>query len=169
MAERNQAVLDWVERSLDRDPKRKSRDLYEGAQEQDASIGALELRQFHGRYVLPILRSRASKRQKEGEPKEKKTRGRKETRGKQRAGKQQSTARVETAASEESQATAAPKRRGRPPKQQKGAENGGGRDKIRGILLELTRKVAGTETRADIVGVLGELEDYVDRVEQAAN
>jgi hypothetical protein len=169
MAERNQAVLDWVERSLDRDPKRKSRDLYEAAQERDPTIGALELRQFHGRYVLPILRSRAARRNADGEPKPRKSRGRKGTRGSTGAGKKQSSAGAETAAAEKDESTATPKRRGRPPKQQQGAENGGGRDKIRGILLELTRKVAGTETRADIVGVLGELEDYVDRVAQAAN
>ena len=44
----------------------------------------------------------------------------------------------------------------------------GGRDDVRGILLEFAGEIASAEGKVDVVRVIGGIDGYVDRVIQAA-
>lgn len=57
----NEKVMEMVRNELDRNPDAENKELYRKAEEIDASIGDLSLRQFHARYPLQVKRKRAAK------------------------------------------------------------------------------------------------------------
>ena len=57
--------------------------------------------------------------------------------------------------------TLAPRRPRRP---RTGARNAAGKDRVRGVLLEFARAVAGAQDRGALVEVIGNLDDWVERV-----
>src|SRR5688572_14494002 len=52
----------------------------------------------------------------------------------------------------------------RPRARRLGARNAAGKDRVRGVLLEFARAVAGAQDRGALVEVIGNLDDWVDRV-----
>jgi hypothetical protein len=67
-------------------------------------------------------------------------------------------------------AAAPAKRRGRPPRSAAAANTGGGanRDRIRALLLQFARDIAGAEGKADVVDVIGNVDRWVEQVVAAA-
>lgn len=60
-------------------------------------------------------------------------------------------------------------RKARTTKARRGASGAGnGRDKVRGVLLELARDVANAQGKGDVVDVIAGIDRYVDRVVKAA-
>lgn len=63
------------------------------------------------------------------------------------------------------------KRRGRPPRAASPAASGGGeanRDRIRSLLLQFARDIAGAEGKADVVDVIGNVDRWVEQMVSAA-
>ncbi len=56
MGSLQEAVLQYVEGELRKDPRVKNVALFAGAREIDASVGELTMQQFHGKYRLPATR-----------------------------------------------------------------------------------------------------------------
>ena len=56
------AVMQYVEREMKKDPGVKNATLFAGAREIDESIGKLRPQQFHARYRLPVTRRLAEQR-----------------------------------------------------------------------------------------------------------
>ena len=52
----------------------------------------------------------------------------------------------------------------RPRTRRTGARNAAGKDRVRGVLLEFARAVAGAQDRGALVEVIGNLDDWVERV-----
>jgi hypothetical protein len=52
----------------------------------------------------------------------------------------------------------------RPRTRRLGARNAAGKDRVRGVLLEFARAVAGAQDRGALVEVIGNLDDWVERV-----
>ena len=52
----------------------------------------------------------------------------------------------------------------RPRARRSGARNAAGKDRVRGVLLEFARAVAGAQDRGALVEVIGNLDDWVERV-----
>lgn len=62
MADVNEKVMAFVEKALEKDPGRKSSELFEEAKEMDPSIAELSSRQFHAQYPLQVHRRNAPKK-----------------------------------------------------------------------------------------------------------
>lgn len=136
MAERNEQVLEHVRQALEQNPALSSTELYQSAREIDPSVADDSLRSFHARYVLSLKRSAAGAR-----------------RGGRKAGRK--GARKGAGAKGAAPGT----RRG---KRQRESE--AERTRIRGVFLQFAREVAGAETRAEVVNVVGSVDRYVDDV-----
>lgn len=52
----------------------------------------------------------------------------------------------------------------RPRARRTGARNTAGKDRVRGVLLEFARAVAGAQDRGALVEVIGNLDEWVERV-----
>jgi hypothetical protein len=52
----------------------------------------------------------------------------------------------------------------RPRTRRTGARNTAGKDRVRGVLLEFARAVAGAQDRGALVEVIGNLDEWVERV-----
>ena len=52
----------------------------------------------------------------------------------------------------------------RPRARRAGARNAAGKDRVRGVLLEFARAVAGAQDRGALVEVIGNLDEWVERV-----
>lgn len=63
MGSLHDAVIQYVEREMKKDPGVKNATLFAGAREIDESIGELRPQQFHARYRLPVTRRMAEERQ----------------------------------------------------------------------------------------------------------
>ena len=63
MGSLHDAVMQYVEREMKKDPGVKNAALFAGAREIDESIGELRPQQFHARYRLPVTRRMAEQRQ----------------------------------------------------------------------------------------------------------
>jgi len=62
MGSLHDAVVQYVEREMKKDPGVKNATLFAGAREIDESIGELRPQQFHARYRLPVTRRLAEQR-----------------------------------------------------------------------------------------------------------
>lgn len=149
MAQRSEAAQERVRETLQRNPDATTQELQEAAQSVEPSIAGLSRRQFNAGYVLPLKRAASA-------GKRKKT---------QRGGrKKQGTGRRREAAGETVAATAA-----EAPAQGRNAKAAGesARDAIRATLLQFARDFSAAESRTDIVGVLADVDRYVDRIVDA--
>lgn len=178
MRELSEAVQARVREELERRPELSSGVLYHLAQRIDPAIAALNLKQFHTRYVVPVKHEQA-RAQRE------KARTRPSRRGRPR--RQQGAAEPPThpvrapasALPEPSHAAAMPsppaqKRRTPPP--QPGAEPPGPptpsarpprravREQIRAVFVRLARDLTAAESRAEVVQVLAELDRRIDEL-----
>lgn len=59
MADRDEKVMQMVERRVKKNPDVSNQELYEKATELNSEIGKLTLRQFHARYPLQVKRKLA--------------------------------------------------------------------------------------------------------------
>lgn len=173
MAETKPRVMDLVRKELVKDPSISSEALYQKAKKADRSIGSLSIRQFHARYPLQVKRISAADRKRRGgarkattaTSKARTTTGRKSAARKtrktgRRGARKQATSRTAT-----SPRTTAPKS----PRMARGSGGTDSRSAVRSILLEFAREVAAAEGKADIIGVVGRVDTWVDRVEKAAS
>ena len=69
MGSSHDAVMQYVEREMKKDPGVKNATLFAGACEIDESIGELRPQQFHARYRLPVTRRMAEQRRPARQPK----------------------------------------------------------------------------------------------------
>lgn len=151
MAARNNQVIDFVREELRKDPGLGSRALYDRAQRVDSTIASESLRQFHGRYVLPIKRERVRG-------------GRKGRSG---------TAKVVAATAAAKSTRSAPPSRGRAPVVKQAPtkrtpvrdDGNSGRDAIRRTLIRFAQEVvSAAESPSRMVDVMGNMEKYVEEV-----
>ena len=56
MGSSHDAVMEYMEDELKKDPGAKNKTLFAGAREIDESVGELTLQQFHAKYRLPATR-----------------------------------------------------------------------------------------------------------------
>jgi hypothetical protein len=140
MADRNAKVQDLIREQLQKNPGASTQELQKAAREIDSSVGELSLRQFNAGYVLPLKRrSGGGKRQARGAAKGRGGRGRKQEAAPARP------------------AAAKPRRGAR-------AAEGSDRDRVRGVLLQFARDLSEAESRSAIVGVVSDLDRYVDQI-----
>lgn len=69
MGSSHDAVMQYVEQEMEKDPGVKNATLFAGACKIDESIGELRPQQFHARYRLPVTRRMAEKRRPARQPK----------------------------------------------------------------------------------------------------
>jgi len=146
MSERNTAVLQSIREKLDKYPELKSRQLHDMAIRLDSSLAAMSLRSFHARYVLPILRERSR-----AEGRMRPARARKATtarKGQTRPRKEAGTASTRSAGASDTTAAASHEERAR----------------VRAIVLRLAQQVAAAESRADLVALIGGIDDVVAEI-----
>lgn len=162
-ASTNERVMEMVRKELDKNPNIKSQALFDKAKKIDSGLSNLSVRQFHATYPLQVKRAAGKTRaggtrgrRRVGRPAAAKTTGRRPGRPRGRPRKDAAPA----------TADAAPARRGRPPKAR--AAGGSGRDGVRSILMQFAGELAGAENRAEVVQVIGKVDNYVDRLLQAA-
>ena len=140
MPKANEKVLAMVRQEVEKDSSVTNKALMTKAKRIDRSVGRLSPQQFHAMYRLRVTRAMA----KAAAPRK---RGRKATTRKA-AARRKAAAPLKVAVPRKA---AAPQPR---------AVN---RDAIRAVLLELATEVAAAD-KAAVIGVVGSLERYVDRV-----
>jgi hypothetical protein len=143
MAERSEKAQARVREELQKNPGASTKELQAAATSADAAVGELSLRQFNAGYVLPI------KRRSSGGRKKSKSGGG----ARRQAGRKQSTS-----------TPAAPRSAPQPRASARAAAPVSDRDRARAVLLEFARDFSEAESRSAIVGVLSELDRYVDRI-----
>jgi hypothetical protein len=139
MAEVNPQVMEMIRDELKKNPDVSNQDLFEKARSLDPAIGELSARQFNARYPLQVKRTMSPRKP---------------------AGRRGSTRPRGRAARDTGSAggTAAKEKPATPD----------ARDKVRRVLLELARDVAGAEGRGAVVDVVMGIDRYVDRVMKAS-
>ena len=144
MAERSEKAQQRVREELEKNPGASTRELQDAAQSVEASVGELSLRQFNAGYVLPLKRSRTAG----------KKRGKGKSTGKQPGRRQ--------AAAPASEAKAPSRRSGGAPDAE--GDRQSDRERVRATLMEFARDFSEAESRSELVGVLSDLDRYVDRI-----
>lgn len=141
MADRSAKVQERIRDELGKNPGASTRELQAAAQSVDASVGELSLRQFNAGYVLPLKRKRSSggKKSEKAEPARRRGGGRKKA-----------------AAPEPKSSAPAPRAAEAPPI--------GDRERVRATLLQFAKDFSEAESRSEIVGVLSDLDRYIDRI-----
>jgi hypothetical protein len=143
MADRSAKVQDRIREELAKNPGATTGELQAAARSIDASVAGLSLRQFNAGYVLPLKRKNAtgSKKPKAAAP------------VRQKGGRQK-------------QAAAAPKPAGRARRTSPAPAPApvGDRERARAALLQFAKDFSAAESRPAIVGVLSNLDRYVDQI-----
>jgi hypothetical protein len=144
MADRSAKVQDRIREELAKNPAATTGELQAAARSIDASVAGLSLRQFNAGYVLPLKRKNAagSKKPKAAAP-------------------------VRRKGGRQKQAAAAPKPGGRARRATPApapAPVGGDRERARAALLQFAKDFSAAESRPAIVGVLSNLDRYVDQI-----
>ncbi|HEX6923994.1 MAG TPA: hypothetical protein VF167_01085 [Longimicrobiaceae bacterium] len=156
MPDRSEKVQARVREELEKNPDATTKELQEAAKSVDASIGELSLRQFNAGYVLPLKRSGVGRgrKAKTGAGAAAGAAG-----GRRRGGRRR-------AAPQPSAEAPAPRRAARAPTAASTASGAADidRDRVRNTLLEFARDFSDAESRAEIVGVLSNLDRYVDKI-----
>lgn len=182
MAEANARVMDMVRRELEKDRGVATDTLFEKAVAIDADVGKLTSRQFHAKYPLQVKRAmkggsrkRAAKKRATKKRTAKKATAKRATRkratkkraAKKTGAKKATTKRTARKASRRAArktakqaARTTTKRRAR----RAAAAGGSDRDRVRGLLLQFAKEVAGADGKEDMVDVMTGLEGWVDRV-----
>jgi hypothetical protein len=156
MADSKAEIQAKVREMLDQKPDASTDELQEAAIQIDSGLTTLSRRQFNAGYVLPVKRARAAS----GAPKSRGARGTRR-RGKAR-GRKAKTAAPDNAAAPAQRA----RRAGRPAKN--ASAMGGERDRVREVLLRFAADLTRAESRAEIIDLLGSLDNYVDDALAAA-
>ena len=143
MADRSAKVQDRIREELAKNPGATTGELQAAARSIDASVGGLSLRQFNAGYVLPLKRKNAagSKKPKAAAP-------------------------VRRKGGRQKQAAAAPKPAGRARRTSPAPAPApvGDRERARAALLQFAKDFSAAESRPAIVGVLSNLDRYVDQI-----
>ncbi len=153
MAETDPQVLEFARTQLERQPDLGSRALYELAQQADPSVGELSQQQYHGRYYLAARRA-------VDPPKEKRPRAPKRNQPERKAGKGSGRSKTGQSAESETPTNVETPTRAEKPAQGQPTEHA----QVRSLFLEFAQKFAEAESRSEIVRVLTQVDDYVDRV-----
>jgi hypothetical protein len=143
MADRSAKVQDRIREELAKNPGATTGELQAAARSIDASVAGLSLRQFNAGYVLPLKRKNAagSKKPKAAAP-------------------------VRRKGGRQKQAAAAPKPAGRARRTSPAPAPApvGDRERARAALLQFAKDFSAAESRPAIVGVLSNLDRYVDQI-----
>lgn len=141
MADRSAKVQERIRDELAKNPGASTRELQAAARSVDASVAELSLRQFNAGYVLPLKRKRTAggKKGEQAEPARRRGGGRKKT-----------------AAPAPKSAAPASRAAETPPV--------GDRERVRATLLQFAKDFSEAESRSAIVGVLSDLDRYVDQI-----
>ena len=142
MAERSQKAQDRVREEFEKNPEATTAELQAAAASVEPSIAELSLRQFNAGYVLPLKRARAASGRKPGAATTKRRRA-----AKARKQETKETPREEAPARAQSE---------------RGVQ--GDREQVRAVLLEFARDFSEADSRSAIVGVLSDLDRYVNRI-----
>jgi hypothetical protein len=143
MAEVNTKVMDMIAEELKKNPDLSNKELFEKSIAIDKSIGKLSPRQFNARYPLQVKRNMAPR----------KPAGRKRPRRR--------------AAAARGAAESSPPRSRSAAGGRKGGQGADSRDRVRGVLLELSRDVANAQGTGEVVDVIVGIDRYVDRILKA--
>ena len=139
------AVMEYVERTLEANPGIANADLFAGAREIDPTIGQLTGRQFHAKYPLQVkarlARTAAPEPRTPPEP--------------EVAMANEPTAPDLSSAGEGDTEEAPPAGTGDPLA-------------VRRLLLDLSKELASTESKAEVIEVMARLDDYVAEIMEAA-
>lgn len=150
MADRNAKVQERIREELGKNPGATTGELQAAAAIVDASVAELSLRQFNAGYVLPLKR-RGGPGKGKATPTPKATK--KTTPGRRRGpGRKAAT----TTASKPAVATR--------PSAPVSPGSSSDRERIRATLMKFAQDFSEAESRAAIVGVLSNLDRYVDRI-----
>ena len=135
------AVMEYVERTLEANPGIANADLFAGAREIDPSVGQLTGRQFHARYPLQVKArlARAAAPALETPPE------------------------PEVAMAEEPTAPDLSSAGEGDPEAPPGDPLA-----VRRLLLDLSKELANAESKAEVIGVMARLDDYVAEIMEAA-
>lgn len=150
MAAEKDKVMEMVEAELARDPGIALDVLYERAREIDPAIAQLSRRQFHARYPLQVKR-RASA-----------------AAGGNRSKEEGAGSAAPPAPRGRRKQAERPARRGRAAQAASAAAPEVDRAAIRAALLSFAEAVAKAEDAAQLVKVVGNVDQYVDRIVRAA-
>jgi hypothetical protein len=142
MANRSERVLARVTQAMHKDPALTTRALYDLATEVDEQVRGLSLRQFNASYVLPVRRKPATV------AKPRKSAARSKT---ARAGRAARTGLREPSEEGATRSTSEPS---------------GHRETVRAVFLRFASEFSEAESRSEIVGVLANIDRYVDEVLQ---
>ena len=213
MGSSHDAVMQFVEREMKKDPGVKNAILFAGACEIDELIGELRPQQFHARYRLPVTRRIAEQRQPAGQRKaapepdpapapsgdgavvmEYVERTLEANPGIANAdlfaGAREIDASVAKLTARQFHAkyplqvkarlarAAAPEPKTPPKPEEPTAEEPAAPDApsagtgdplaVRRLLLDLAKELASAETKAEVIGVMARLDDYVAEIMEAA-
>jgi hypothetical protein len=136
-----------LRRLIEKNPEMGSKQIYDMAVRMDPSLRTEPLRTFHARYVLPVRRAQAVA---EGRPRKPRTPRKKPL----------------SAVAEGPQS--AGEKRGRRSDQEIAAAAAAERTRIRSVLLSFARELAAAESRAQIVGVITDVDRYVSQILEPA-
>ena len=137
----NDRVMQFVAKAMEKDPDLRSTALYDQAKKVDRSVGRLSLRQFHALYPLRVMREKAaaaggsSRRRKASAP----------------AGPRRGPGRPPGSGRKAAE-SAAP------------AADSGNRNAVRNVLIEFASAVASADGKAEMIGVMSNLDNWVDEV-----
>lgn len=148
MADRSVKVQERIREELAKNPGATTGELQAAARSVDASVGDLSLRQFNAGYVLPLKRGSASA-------------------GGGRNAKAKTAAPAQRRGGRRRQApVAAPAPKPAATRGRRSAPAGAmdDRDRVRTILLQFAKDFSAAESRSSIVGVLSNLDRYVDQI-----
>jgi hypothetical protein len=166
MAKINEAVMEMVQSELQNDPDTSSTDLYDKARKMNRAIGRLSLRQFHARYPLQVKRLSAMRKRKRS--------AKQASPGRKPAGRRTGAKKTRTSAAKTD--TGAPRKRGRrratsrpevPARGESQDRSSGARSNVQEVLLQFAGVVA-TADKADMVQLMLRMDNWVDRVMEAA-
>ncbi|CAN5410333.1 hypothetical protein BH24GEM3_BH24GEM3_16480 [soil metagenome] len=167
MATRNDEVMEMVRQRLQEKPDVELRELYESAQRIDPEVANLSTRQFYARYPLQIKRRRPGTGGASGAGggggSTRKAKAQSEPR---RAKRTQSRTQEQEQEQKQEQTAAQPVARRRRRSQRNEAES---RDAVRGVFLRFAGEVAQAESRSEVVGVISNVDGYVDEVVRLIN
>jgi hypothetical protein len=152
MAQTNDRVLAMVREEILKNRAITTSDLFAKAKKLSKEINALDIRQFHARYPLQVKRMLATRKRRAGG-----------------AAKRNAAAKRTVAASVAANGKRGP---GRPRKTAAAGApvtaSSGSRAAVRNVLLQFAKDIAAAEHRVKFIDVIAGIDDYVERVFQAA-
>lgn len=140
MAKRSPEAQERVREAFEKNPEATTAELQSAAASVEPSIAELSLRQFNAGYVLPLKRARAAGRKPRATTKRRRA-GRERKQEAQDAPREEARARTSTEGGVQAD-----------------------REQVRAVLLDFARDFSEADSRSAIVGVLSDLDRYVNRI-----